>query len=117
MDRKEKMRKNSRKHFFENLDFLYKDKFKTCMKKYGFPGIFGWFASCMTIGMYVSYIDQIRRNISGNPGSFVLPVITFVNCVAWVLYGLLKPKKDWPIIVCNLPGIAFGLITAITALR
>ena len=76
----------------------------------------GWFASIMAIAMYFSYIDQIRLNISGQPGSVILPVITTINCVAWTMYGFLKTKKDWPIVVCNLPGIVLGVITAITAI-
>jgi uncharacterized protein with PQ loop repeat len=75
----------------------------------------GWFASIMAIMMYVSYIDQIMRNIHGNKGSIILPIVTTINCTAWVLYATLKHKKDWPIIVCNLPGIVLGTIAAITA--
>jgi len=76
----------------------------------------GWFASMMATAMYISYIDQIRLNLSGQKGSVILPVITTINCTAWVLYGALKAKRDWPIIVCNLPGIVLGIITAVTAL-
>lgn len=76
----------------------------------------GWFASFMAIAMYTSYIDQIRLNLSGQTGSIILPIITTINCTAWTLYGALKLQKDWPIIVCNVPGIVLGIITAITAL-
>ena len=76
----------------------------------------GWFASFMAIAMYVSYIDQIMLNLSGQTGSVILPIVTTINCIAWVLYGSLKAIKDWPIIVCNIPGIILGIITAITAL-
>lgn len=76
----------------------------------------GWFASLMAIAMYFSYIDQIRLNLSGQTGSMILPIITSVNCTAWTLYGSLKVKKDWPLIVCNVPGILLGIITAITAI-
>lgn len=74
----------------------------------------GWFASIMTIAMYFSYIDQIRLNIVGQPGSIILPFVTTVNCVAWTSYGFLKPVKDWPIVVCNIPGIVLGIVTAVT---
>lgn len=77
----------------------------------------GWFASSMAIAMYFSYIDQIRLNLSGQTGSIILPIITTINCTAWTIYGSLKVKKDWPIIVCNVPGIILGLITAITAMK
>ena len=76
----------------------------------------GWFATAMGIAMYFSYIDQIRLNLSGQTGSMILPVITTINAAAWVLYGSAKAKKDWPIIVSNIPGIILGIITAITAI-
>lgn len=76
----------------------------------------GWFASFMGVAMYFSYIDQIRLNISGQPGSLILPIVTVVNCMAWILYGAFKTKKDWPIIICNLPGIVLGTVSAVTAL-
>lgn len=76
----------------------------------------GWFASFMAIAMYVSYIDQIQLNLSGQPGSLILPIVTTINCTAWILYGYNKSKKDWPIVICNIPGIVLGIITAITAL-
>ncbi len=76
----------------------------------------GWFASSMAVAMYVSYIDQIRLNLAGTQGSILLPLLTVVNCTSWVVYGSLKPKKDWPIIVCNAPGVLLGVVTAITAL-
>lgn len=77
----------------------------------------GWIASIMAILMYVSYIDQIMRNLAGHSGSVILPIMTVINCSFWVLYGWLKPSKDWPIICCNLPGIVLGLITIVTALH
>jgi len=76
----------------------------------------GWFSSFMAIAMYVSYIDQIKLNLSGNKGSAILPIITTINAISWTFYGSLKKKKDWPIIVCNIPGIILGIITAVTAI-
>ncbi len=76
----------------------------------------GWFASIMAMAMYFSYIDQIRLNVSGHPGSIILPIITTINGSAWVTYGLLKSTKDWPIIACNIPAIILGIITAFTAI-
>jgi len=77
--------------------------------------IIGWFASLMAISMYISYIDQIILNLNGQPGSTILPIITVINCFAWASYGYLKPRKDWPIIICNIPGIILGFITAVTS--
>lgn len=62
----------------------------------------GWFASIMAMVMFVTYIDQIRLNLSGNPGSILLPIATTINCFSWLLYGVLKQPKDWPIIICNI---------------
>ena len=76
----------------------------------------GWFASVMAVVMYFSYIDQIRLNLGGHPGSVILPIITFINCSAWTAYGFLMEKRAWPIIVANVPGIFLGIITAITAI-
>ncbi len=76
----------------------------------------GWFASTMGIIMFSSYIDQIRLNLSGQPGSIILPIATTINGISWVAYALLKEKKDWPIFVCNFLAIILGLITALTAI-
>lgn len=76
----------------------------------------GLAASILSIAMYFSYIDQIRLNLAGSKGSFILPIITTINCVFWILYGALKQKRDWPIILCNGVGLIFGILTAITFL-
>jgi len=75
----------------------------------------GWFASVMAILMYVSYIDQIQLNLKGDKGSVLQPLAATVNCIAWTLYGFLKEKKDWPIIICNVPGIVLGGVAFYTA--
>jgi uncharacterized protein with PQ loop repeat len=76
----------------------------------------GWFASAMAIIMYVSYIDQVKMNLNGDKGSILQPLAATINCIAWTLYGFLKNKKDWPIIICNVPGIFLGGVTFYTAL-
>ena len=76
----------------------------------------GWIATCTAILMYMSYIDQIRMNLDGQKGSLLLPLATTINCSLWVIYGFLKKKKDWPIIVANFPGVVLGLTAFITAL-
>ena len=76
----------------------------------------GWFASAMAICMFFSFIDQIRLNISGRPGSIILPRAVVVNCAAWTTYGYLKARKDWPIICANGLGIVVAAVTAATAL-
>lgn len=76
----------------------------------------GWFSSFMAILMFSSYIDQIRLNLSGHPGSVILPIATTINCISWSTYAILKEKKDWPLFVCNAIGILFGAATALTAI-
>ena len=66
--------------------------------------------------MYVSYIPQITSNLQGMKGDFLQPFVAGINCTLWVGYGFLKSKKDWPIIVANMPGIIFGFTAAFTAI-
>jgi len=73
-------------------------------------------ATIFSILMYVSYIPQIMNNISGSKANPLQPLCAALNSILWVSYGLLKPKKDLPVIIANLPGIVLGIITFITAL-
>lgn len=47
---------------------------------------------------------------------FLQPMVATINCILWVSYGFFQEKKDWPIVVANLPGVIFGSVAAITAL-
>ncbi len=76
----------------------------------------GWIATLTAVAMYVSYLDQIGRNLAGEKGSVLQPVVTVLNCSLWTAYGLLRRPKDWPIILANAPGILLGAIAAVTAL-
>jgi uncharacterized protein with PQ loop repeat len=78
--------------------------------------ILGWVATVTAVLMYVSYIDQIHRNLLGDKGSIVQPLATAVNCSLWVAYGLLKRVRDWPIALANAPGVLLGAVTLVTAL-
>ena len=78
--------------------------------------VLGWIATATAIVMYLSYIDQIMLNLGGQKGSIVQPFATMVNCGLWVAYGVLKPKRDWPIAVANFPGVVLGAIPLATAL-
>jgi uncharacterized protein with PQ loop repeat len=81
-----------------------------------FVTILGWIATVTAIAMYLSYIDQIRLNLSGQPGSVVQPLATMVNCALWTLYGILKQPRDWPIALANFPGVVLGGAALVTAL-
>ncbi len=76
----------------------------------------GWLASILSMAMYFSYIDQIELDLKGQKGSLVLAITTTVNCSSWILYGILKKKKDWPIVLCNAVGFVLGTITIIVTI-
>ena len=64
-----------------------------------------------SIGMYVSYITNNGDNLAGHKGNPIQPLVAAINCLLWLAYGFFKkPKRDFPIILANLPGIIFGLI-------
>lgn len=75
----------------------------------------GWIATGTAVIMYFSFIDQIRLNLSGQKGSLIQPATAVLNCFFWILYGWLKQKRDWPIIIANSPGVILGAIAFITA--
>ncbi len=81
-----------------------------------FVPVLGWIATVTAVAMYLSYIDQIRLNLSGHPGSVVQPLATMVNCGLWTLYGLLRRPRDWPIAIANFPGVVLGTVALVTAL-
>lgn len=78
--------------------------------------IIGWIGTALSVAMYISYIPQIMGNLSGNKTVFLQPLAAAFNCTIWVLYALLKDKRDYPLAAANAPGVVFGLIAAITAL-
>lgn len=78
--------------------------------------ILAWANTCLSVVIHVSYGPHIVANLSGNKVPFLQPLAAAINCTIWVSYGLLKPKKDYPLAAANFPGIIFGLLTAITAL-
>lgn len=78
--------------------------------------IMGWIATCTAMLMYVSYFSQIIHNIHVDKSGFLQPMVAAINCILWVSYGFFQEKKDWPIVVANLPGVIFGATAAMTAL-
>ena len=78
--------------------------------------IIGWIGTALSVAMYISYIPQIMCNLNGNKTIFLQPLAAAFNCTIWVLYALLKDKRDYPLAAANAPGVIFGLIAAITAL-
>lgn len=79
--------------------------------------IVGRIASIMSILMYVSYLAQIASNLQGHKGNPVQPFVAAINSTLWVIYGWINPvKRDWPIIIANIPGIFLGFIAGVTCL-
>ena len=75
-----------------------------------------WTATVMSIMMYISYVPQIINKLSGAKGNPIQPLVAGINCTLWVIYGLIKKKRDLPLAAANFPGIIFGIITFWTAL-
>jgi hypothetical protein len=69
-----------------------------------------------SVAMYGSYLDQIRLNLAGEPGSIIQPMAAVVNCTLWVAYGLLRRPRDWPIALASAPGVVLGAAAVVTAL-
>jgi len=78
--------------------------------------VLGWVATLTSVAMYLSYLDQIRLNLAGQPGSVVQPLAAVVNCSLWVCYGFFRPVRDWPLVLANTPGVILGATVALTAL-
>ncbi|WP_294357962.1 SemiSWEET family transporter [uncultured Sphingomonas sp.] len=79
--------------------------------------LLGWIATATAVAMYLSYLDQIKLNVAGEKGSLIQPLATMVNCSLWVAYGFLRrPRRDWPIVLANAPGVLLGAISFATAL-
>lgn len=77
----------------------------------------GKVATVTAVAMYVSYFPQIMHNLAyPGTGDWIQPLVASINCTLWVLYGLFKEHRDWPLSLANMPGIVFGLAAAITAL-
>ena len=60
-----------------------------------FITILGYVATFTSVCMYVSYLQQIGLNLSGQKGGWLQPFATTINCSLWVAYGLLKEKRAW----------------------
>ena len=78
--------------------------------------IIGWIETCTAMLMYIAYFPQILNNLNGDKSGFLQPMVAAINCTLWVCYGFFQKKKDWPIVVANIPGVLFGAVAAITAL-
>ena len=109
-------------HVQESAHAQEADRPRTAYERRGGPvqqraiRIIGPIASVMAIAMFVSYIPQIMNNLDGHKTNPLQPFVTMINCTLWTIYGLWRPKRDWPIAVANMPGILFGALAAVTGL-
>ncbi len=71
--------------------------------------IIGYTASVLAVVMYVD-------NLAGHPGNPIQPFAAMLNCIMWSAYGLLPKKKDWPIVIANVPGVFLAATAFLTAL-
>lgn len=86
-------------------------------KEKNFLTVLGGVATVTAMTMYLSYIFQLQNNLNGIKGNWLQPLVAGINCSLWFIYGLFKkPKRDLPLIIANIPGILFGLLTFLTAL-
>jgi hypothetical protein len=37
-----------------------------------------------------------------------------LDAILWTGYGWLKQYRDWPLVISNVPGILFGIVTILT---
>jgi uncharacterized protein with PQ loop repeat len=77
--------------------------------------IVGWIATGLGVAMWLTLIDQIKLNLKGAKGSWIVACAIVLNCVAWVSYGFLSEPHIWPVIAANLPGIVLGAVAAYTS--
>ncbi len=80
-------------------------------------GMIGWIATTTAMLTYFSYLDQIRLNLSGHPGSLLIPVFTIFNCCVWLTYAFFLEKRNWPLLASSLVGLFLGAISAITIIH
>lgn len=69
----------------------------------------GWIATLTSVSMYVAYIPQILNNLNNQKGNPIQPLVAAINCSLWVIYGLFKPHRDWPLVVANAPRNYFRI--------
>ena len=73
---------------------------------------FGWSATCLTAGFYISLItpffNVFKGNLSYENTPIVVIIISYINCITWVVYGTMISSNQ--IKVCNMLG---GIATLI----
>ncbi|MGR8773856.1 SemiSWEET family transporter [Leuconostoc citreum] len=66
--------------------------------------------------VFLAYIPQIISNLNGAKGQPWQPLVAAISCFLWVVYGFTaEPKKDYILIIPNVAGVIFGLLTFFTS--
>ncbi len=76
----------------------------------------GWTATILTAAMYFSYFIQIQKNLAGDKGPIIQPLIACISCICWVIYAIFKPGRDIPLFIACVPGVILGFLAFYTAL-
>jgi len=75
--------------------------------------VIGAIASTMAVVMFISLIEILLSNLSGESEIYIQPVATAFNGFFWSLYGY--SRKDNFILIPNILALILGTITAIAA--
>ena len=76
---------------------------------------FGWAATCLTAGFYVSLITPFfkifKGKLSYEDAPIVVITVSYINCFSWCVYGNMISSNQ--IKICNLVGVISTLILII----
>lgn len=87
------------------------------MNKRQFHIMIGSLGAIIGIIVFLAYIPQIFANLAGSKSQPWQPLFAAISCFVWVLYAWTKePKRDYILMVPNITGVIFGLITFVTSL-
>ena len=77
--------------------------------------IFGWSATCLTAGFYVSLITPFfkifKGKLSYEDAPIVVITVSYINCFSWCIYGNMISSNQ--IKICNMIGVISTLILMI----
>ena len=75
--------------------------------------IIGTIASILAIIMFVSLIEVLVSNLTGENKIIIQPIATSINGLFWSMYAF--GRKDYFLLFPNLLALILGAITAIVA--
>jgi hypothetical protein len=75
--------------------------------------VIGSIASVLAIIMFVSLVEVLLSNLSGNSNIWFQPLATTINGFFWALYAY--GRKDWFLLIPNILACVLGIVTTISA--